>query len=116
MATQDLKLQPTGQPELNLLLPKDVEEPLWRSLFRNIDDFLFPKKLPPLKLTSRPEPVRDIWCFYYYSRRGALGSTVVHMLALGVIIVGTILGRRVVEQVVKHEQVTLIAPDLNDIA
>lgn len=116
MATQNLNMQSTGQPELNLLLPNNVEEPLWKSLFRNIDDFLFPKKLPPLKLTSRPEPVRDIWGFYNYSRRGALGSTIVHMLALCLIIVGTILGRRVVEQVVKHEQVTLIAPDLGDIA
>jgi len=115
MATQDFNLGRNGQPELNLLLPKEtLDQPLWKSLFRNIDDFLFPKKLPPLKLTSRPEPVRDIWGFYNYSGRGAFGSTVVHMLAIAAIIGISILGRREVQQVQKHETVTLIAPDLNN--
>ena len=105
---------PASQPELNLLLPKDsLDQPLWKSLFRNIDDFLFPKKLPPLVLTSKPEPVRDIWGFYNYSRGGALGSTLVHGLAILAIIGLTILGRRVVQQV-QQEHITLIAPDLSD--
>ena len=104
---------PNSQPDLNLLLPKATfEEPLWKSLFRNIDDFLFPKKLPPLKLTSKPEPVRDIWGFYDYKRGGVMGSTMVHMVIVGLIIGGSILGRKVVQQVKKQEQVTLIAPDL----
>ena len=116
MATQDFNYGRTGQPELNLLLPKEtLDQPLWKSLFRNIDDFLFPKKLPPLKLTSRPEPVRDIWGFYNYSGRGVFGSTVVHILAVAAIIGISILGRRVVQQVQKHESVTLIAPDLNEV-
>jgi protein TonB len=110
MATQEMNLRSNRQPELNLLLPGDAEKPLWKSLFQNIDDFLFPKKLPPLKLTSRPEPVRDIWGFYDYSRRGAYGSTVVHMVAIAAIIGLSLVGRRVVEQVQKHETVTLIAP------
>ena len=61
------------EPELHLLLTNQtLDEPLWKSLFRNIDDFFFPKKLPPLVLTSKPVPVRDIWGFYNYKRRGAL--------------------------------------------
>ena len=98
---------------LNLLLPKSTfEEPLWKSLFRNLDDFFFPKKQPPLVLQSKPIPVRDIWGFYSYKKNGALGSTVVHILALGVIIGGTILGRRMVQQITKPQEVTtLIAPD-----
>ncbi len=98
---------------LNLLLPKSTfEEPLWKSLFRNLDDFFFPKKQPPLVLQSKPIPVRDIWGFYSYKKNGALGSTVVHVLALAVIIGGTILGRRMVEQITKPQEVTtLIAPD-----
>jgi periplasmic protein TonB len=111
-----MNLHQPHPPELNLLLPKETyDESLLKSLFRNLDDFLFPKKLPPLKLTSRPEPVRDIWGFYNYSKRGALGSTVVHMLAIAGIIAISILGRRVVQEVQKHEQVTLIAPDLNEV-
>jgi periplasmic protein TonB len=111
-----MNLHQPNPPELNLLLPKETfEQSLLKSLFQNLDDFLFPKKLPPLKLTSRPEPVRDIWGFYNYSGRGALGSTVVHMLAVAAIIGISILGRRVVQEVQKHEQVTLIAPDLNEV-
>ncbi|HET7209693.1 MAG TPA: energy transducer TonB [Terriglobales bacterium] len=112
MATQQIPISGTRQPELNLLLPKEtLDQPLWKSLFKNLDDFLFPKKLPPLQLTSRPEPVRDIWGFYNYSRRGALGSTFVHMAALAIIVGVSILARRVVKQIEKpHETVTLIAP------
>src|SRR5262249_9950002 len=116
MALQEIETRPISQPELNLLLPKEtLDQPLWKSLFQNIDDFLFPKKLPPLKLTSKPEPVKDIWGFYNYSKNGALGSTVVHILAIVAIIGLTMLGRKVVQQVQRHEEVTLIAPDLNSI-
>src|SRR5437868_279544 len=40
--------------ELDLLLPQSVSRPLWRSLLSNLHDRLFPEKLPPLHLTSRP--------------------------------------------------------------
>ena len=100
------------EPELHLLLQNQtLDEPIWKSLFRNLDDFFFPKKLPPLVLTSKPVPVRDIWGFYNYKGRGAFGSTVIHLLGLAAIIGGTYLGRRIVQEVVKpKETVELIAP------
>ncbi len=100
-------------PELNLLLPKDIlEQPLWKSLSKGLDEFFFPKKLPPLVLTSKPVPVKDIWGFYNYKKNGALGSTALHVVALAALIGGTILAGRVVQQVTKpHETVTLISPD-----
>lgn len=100
------------EPELNLLLHNQtLDEPIWKSLFRNIDEFFFPKKLPPLVLTSKPVPVRDIWGFYNYKGRGAVGSTIVHILAVALIIVATIVGRRAVQEIVKPKQtVELIAP------
>ena len=99
------------EPELHLLLTNQtLDEPLWKSLFRNIDDFFFPKKLPPLVLTSKPIPVRDIWGFYNYKGRGAFGSTVIHVLALAVIIAGTYVGRKIVEVAKPKETVLLIAP------
>jgi periplasmic protein TonB len=112
MGTGDLAQGKNNPPELNLLLPKSTfEQPMWKSLFQNLDEFFFPKKLPPLVLTSKPIPVKDIWGFYNYKRNGALGSTVVHVLAIGAIIGGTILGRHIVDQVKKpNENVTLIAP------
>ena len=112
MATRDLKPRADVEPQLNLLLPKDtLDEPLWKSLFQNLDDYFFPKKQPPLVLTSKPIPVKDIWGFYNYKKDGAVGSTVVHVLAIAAIIGATILGRRVVEEVKKPPTVTLIAPE-----
>src|SRR5246127_5802980 len=113
MATLDIKPRADVEPQLNLLLPKDtLDEPLWKSLFQNLDDFFFPKKQPPLVLTSKPVPVKDIWGFYDYKKNGAMGSTVVHVLALSAIIGLTLLGRRVVDQIVKpHDTITLVSPD-----
>jgi protein TonB len=100
------------EPELHLLLTNQtLDEPLWKSLFRNVDEFFFPKKLPPLVLTSKPVPVRDIWGFYNYKRRGAAGSTVIHILAVALIIAATYLGRKMVEVAKPKETVLLIAPD-----
>jgi periplasmic protein TonB len=100
------------EPELHLLLTnRTLDEPLWKSLFRNLDDFFFPKKLPPLVLTSKPVPVRDIWGFYNYKRRGAFGSTVIHVLAVALIIGATYLGRKIVAVAKPKETVLLIAPD-----
>jgi len=100
------------EPVLDLLLHNQtLDEPIWKSLFRNIDEFFFPKKLPPLVLTSKPVPVRDIWGFYNNRGKGAVGSTIVHAVAVALIILGTILGQKMVKQMVKpQKQVELIAP------
>jgi len=113
MATGDIKPATASEPELNLLLSNTtLEEPLWKSLRRSIEDRFFPKELPPLELTSKPVPVRDIWGFYDYKKNGALGSTVVHVLALAAIIGVTLIGRKMVKAVEKpHATVTLVAPD-----
>jgi periplasmic protein TonB len=114
MATLDIQPARTQpEPELNLLLSATAfDEPLWKSLVRNLNDFFFPKKLPPLVLTSKPIPVKDIWGFYNYKKNGAAVSTAVHVVALALIIGLTFLGRRVVQQITKpKETVTLLAPD-----
>src|SRR5437667_162612 len=112
MATLDIK-PAAAEPQLNLLMPKgSLDQPLWKSLFQNLDDFFFPKKQAPLVLTSKPVPVKDIWGFYDYKKNGALGSTLVHAVVIGAVIGLTILGRHVVTQVTKpHETVTLISPE-----
>lgn len=101
------------EPELHLLLTNQtLDEPLWKSLFRNVDEFFFPKKLPPLVLTSKPVPVRDIWGFYNYKGRGAAGSTAIHILALALIIAATYLGRKIVEVAKPRPTVVLLDPDM----
>jgi len=103
--------QPELEPQLNLLLHNQtLDDPIWKSLFRNVDDFFFPEKLPPLVLTSKPVPVHDIWGFYNYKGRGAFGSTVIHVLGLAVIVAGTMLGRKIITDIKPQQTVELIAP------
>jgi periplasmic protein TonB len=115
MSSVDLKPNPieeaaSKEPELNLLLAPEFEESLWKSLTRGLDEFLFPKKLPPLKLESKPIPVKDIWGAYNYKKDGAFGSTIAHVVVIGLIIGGTLLGRRVVAKVEAKPVTTLIDP------
>ena len=105
MASAEVNPNPSNDPELHLLLAPDTFEPLWKSLFRGLDEFFFPKKLPPLKLESKPIPVKDIWGFYNYKKDGALTSTALHVIVIGMIIGGTILGRRIVTKVEAKPQV-----------
>jgi periplasmic protein TonB len=80
----------SSEPELHLLLAPDTFEPLWNSLFRQLREFFFPRKLPPLALESKPEPVKDIWGFYNNKKDGALGSAAVHILIAGLIVAATV--------------------------
>jgi protein TonB len=110
----NVSLNPANEPELHLLLAADTFEPLWKSLFRGLDEFFFPKKLPPLKLESKPIPVKDIWGFYNYKKNGAFGSTVAHVIVIGLIIGGTILGRRMVTKVEAKPTATVTLVDPGD--
>jgi TonB family protein len=111
MALSEVNPIPSNDPELHLLLAPDTFEPLWKSLFRGLDDFFFHKKLPPLKLESKPVPVKDIWGFYNYKKNGALGSTVAHVIVIALIIGGTLFGRHIITKAVaKQATTTLIDP------
>ncbi len=89
-----------------------AEQPsLIASLFENVRDLLFPQKLPPLKVTSRPVPVRDIW-EKKDPKKVAAYSLTVHGLMIALVLVLTYLGaKKVVEQ--RHDVITLIAPNLD---
>lgn len=101
-----------GEPELHLLIvDKQFEEPLYKSLFRELDEFFFPKKLPPLKLESKPEPVKDIWGFYSYWKAGALGVAGYYTIIGLAIVLTVIIGRRIVTAAVMPKAtVTLVDP------
>ena len=70
----------------------------------------------PLRVSPRFEPRRApapdaIWGqFNNYRSNGVMGSVIVHMIAVGLILGTATFGSKVVEQVQKHETVTLIAP------
>ncbi|HZP16907.1 MAG TPA: TonB family protein [Terriglobales bacterium] len=112
MATLEFKPPQTADPELNLLMPKGSEPSLVWSLYQNIKQTFFPEKLPPLVLTSRPVPVKDIWGFYNYKKSGATVSLITHIVLLSAILALSYIGiKKVVEK--PKEQVTLIAPSLD---
>jgi len=100
------------EPELNLLLPRDqFDQSLWRSLRKQIRERMHPEKLPPLKLTSRPVAVKNVWGENTYRKRSLIGSTFLHVLAIGGIIGLSIYGGRAVKAVI-NDHVQLIAPDV----
>lgn len=103
--------EPVRQDEDLHLLPRtSANESLWISLRDNVRAVFFPEKLPPLKLTSRPVPVRNIWGEYDYKKQSASVSLVVHILFLAGLIGLSIWGaKKVIEK--PRETVTLIAPD-----
>ncbi len=96
--------------ELHLLPRTSANESLWMSLRDNVRAVFFPEKLPPLRLTSRPVAVRDIWGEYNYKKQSASVSLVVHILLLAGLIGLSIWGVKAVTEK-PRETVTLIAPD-----
>ncbi len=113
MATVQVRSYAEGEPELNLLLSKRIlEQPLWGSLYENVEDLFFPKKLPPLVLTSKPLQVRSTWEAYNYKKKGLLASTIVHILAVVFLVAVTIVSHKVVQRTQNPQAtVSLVAPD-----
>ena len=76
---------PPGPPagdNLDRLLLAGAEEPWYRSLYRNVKELVRPVKLPPLEVTSKPLPVKDIWGEYRYGRQASLTSVGIHILVV----------------------------------
>ncbi len=84
-----------------------VEEPGLRRFYRNVKETIFPPKLPPLEVTSKPVAVKDIWGDYRYGKQAAAGSTILHVVA--VVLVFAMATNKHVQQAVK-QTVTLISP------
>ena len=74
----------TGQSGSNMLLEQPREYVVF---WRNFRDLIAPPKLPPLKLTSKPVPVKPLWARnQQYSRVQAI-SVAAHALMLALIVV-----------------------------
>jgi TonB family protein len=92
----------------NLLLP-EMAQPWYKSFAANIRDLVNPPKLPPLEVTSKPVPVKDIWGDSRNTTKAGVSSMVIHGVAITLLVVlGT---SKTVQQAVK-ESVVLIAPDI----
>jgi len=99
-----------SQPDdhLNLLVP-ETGTPWYKSFITNIKEAVNPPKLPPLEVTSKPVPVKDIWGDSKNTRTAGVSSVLIHGAAIALlIVVGT---NKTVQQKAK-EAVHLIAPDI----
>src|SRR3954453_4895051 len=121
MANQVL-IAPTEITEVRRTVPSRVPVPnfgikaegsLFQSLKENLRDVLFPEKLPPLKLTSRPVAVKSIWGAYDNRKVARTSSMIVHAGLIGALIAASILGHKVYQEQ-KKEEVTIIAPDISE--
>lgn len=109
MGSAQINPNSPNEPELHLLITdKQFEEPLYKSLFREMDEFFFPKKLPPLKLESKPEPVKDIWGFYSYWKAGAVGVAGYYTLLALAVVATVLIGRRVVTAAVNAKPIVAL--------
>ncbi|HZP34032.1 MAG TPA: energy transducer TonB [Candidatus Acidoferrales bacterium] len=86
-------------------------EPTYRVFWRNLRDLISPPKLPPLKVTSKPVPVRPLW-----AKRKEY--SVAQMVSVGVHVVIAVLiiwpfAKRIVQPTVQAMQVVDISPYLS---
>lgn len=114
MATQNLRIPMSLDPGLNLLQTNPVQVSLLRSLWENIRDAFFTPAPPPLRLTSRPVPVQDIWANSGFQKRSAVGSVFVHAMIFGGVLALTYATHEVVQVARPKETVHLVAPVLDD--
>src|SRR5579884_2750233 len=100
-----------NDPDLHLdRLLSAVEVPWYKSFVNNVKETIRPAKLPPLEVTSKPVPVKDIWGFSEgQGKRAGTMSMVIHVAAIALLVfLGT---NRTVQEKAK-EVVALVDPML----
>jgi protein TonB len=95
---------------LERLLAPDIP---WRKQFvQNIREFFHPPELPPLELTSKPVPVKDIWGQSGGNERTAgLSSLMVHGALIAMLF---LIGTNEAVQKVAKDVIHLTAPDVSE--
>ncbi len=94
-------------PMLNLI--PEMHQSLLVSLYNNVKEALFPEKLPPLRLTSRPVPVREIWT-RPNRKKATTGSLLLHGLGLAALIVLSIIELRPKPEAKPQQTITYVTP------
>src|SRR5258708_7006124 len=88
-----------------------MHQSMLTSLFLTLKEAIFPKKLPPLRLTSRPVNVGEIWSnTRTRTKKATSGSLTLHAFAIAGLIAVSIWGGHSATVVTQEEHVTLIAP------
>jgi periplasmic protein TonB len=87
------------------LLAEIIDEPAWKTIAGNIYDLLYPRKLPPLVLTSTPIPVVDPMK-EKRTKASSIISISLHVLIIGMLLWTFLAVKKVVTK--KNEQLTNI--------
>ena len=98
---------PDADDHLSRLLIADIEEPWYKSFYRNIKEMVNPPKLPPLVLTSKPIVVKDIWGLYGRQNKSFMMSTGFQVAV--VIVLFTALSNKAVQKKIQ-QTVSLVLP------
>ncbi len=71
-----------GEDDIGPLLLESVHEPWYHSVVRQTRDLFREGKQRPLKLTSKPVPVKSIWGSFDFKREGLSTSAIAHVLVV----------------------------------
>jgi len=74
---------------LSRLLCADIEDPWYATFIQNVKEFFNPPKLPPLEVTSKPIPVKDIWGLYGRKKGSFMMSTGAQIGVVVLVLVAT---------------------------
>ena len=102
------------QDHLDRILLVSLEEPWYASLAAQVRELLSRKKQPPLVVTSRPVPVKDIWGFYNYSKQAAASSLATHLVAATLLI--TVFSHPAMQNAAKQTATLLLPLDISPYA
>ena len=78
-----------SEDHLSRLLVDDIENPWYLTFIQNVKEFFNPPKLPPLEVTSKPIPVKDIWGLYGRKKQSFMMSTGFQIAVVGLVFVLT---------------------------
>lgn len=96
--------------QLHLLLVSELEESFFRSFTRHVKELIRPPKQPPLQVTSKPVPLKEMWGLYSgQEKRAGTTSLAIHVLVVGLLF---LLGTSSRVRTIVRQEITLIAPDL----
>src|SRR5439155_17591126 len=105
--SQPNNLYSNPDDHLARLLAPEMDEPWYKSFVKNVKGVFNPPKLPPLELTSKPVPVKDIWGLYGRQKKSFMMSTGGQVIFA--VILFTVASSKAVQEKVK-EFVPLISP------
>ncbi len=97
----------SGDEHLDHFILSSLEQPWYGSLVQQVRELLNRTPEPPLVLTSKPIPVKDIWGFYDNRKKAAWSSMASH---LGLVLLMVLVASNKHVQDVAKQTATLVLP------